>query len=131
MTPAEGTLRRKRRALLQTLAGLSLLLHGSYVERFSTCARSRCACHQGRRHGPRSYLALYRQKRQRQIYVRQGERATVRRGLRQHGELLKVVEQLTDLNVRLLRMGRLAPGANEGAANRAGKAAVGRGGRHG
>jgi len=122
MKQTEKTLRRKRQALLQTLAGLSLLLHGTYVERFSTCARARCACHQGRRHGPRSYLALYRQKRQRQIYVRQRERAAVRRGLRQHDALLKVVEQLTDLNVRLLRMGRLAPEA---------KAVVGRGLRHG
>jgi len=122
MNQTEKTLRRKRQALLQTLAGLSGLLHGSYVERFSTCARTRCACHQGHRHGPRSYLALYRQKRQRQIYVRQGERAAVRRGLRQHEELVKVVEQLTDLNVQLLRLGRLAPEA---------KAAARRGGRHG
>ena len=122
MRPTEEALRRKRRALLQKLAGLSLLLHGSYVERFSTCTRSRCACHQGRRHGPRSYLAVYRQKRQRQIYVRQAERTAVRRGLRQHDELVKVVEQLTDLNVQLLRLGRLAGEA---------KAAVRRGGRHG
>jgi hypothetical protein len=122
MRHAEEALRRKRLALLQKLAGLSLLLHGSYVERFSTCARSRCACHQGRRHGPRSYLSLYRQKRQRQIYVRQADRTAVRRGLRQHDELLKVVAQLTDINVQLLRMGRLAPKA---------RAAVRRGGRHG
>jgi hypothetical protein len=121
MKPTEETLRRKRRSLLQKLAGLSLLLHGSYVERFSTCTRRRCACHEGRRHGPRSYLALYRQKRQRQIYVRQAERPAVRRGLRQHDELLKLVERLTNLNVQLLRIGRLAAEA---------KAAVRRGGRH-
>jgi hypothetical protein len=122
MKPNEESLLRRRRALLRKLAGLSLLLHGSYLERFSTCSRRRCACHQGRRHGPRSYLALYRRKRQRQIYIRQGERATVRSGLRQHDDLLKLVEQLTDLNVRLLRLRRLAPEA---------KAAVRRGGDHG
>jgi hypothetical protein len=122
MKPTEEVLLRKRRALLKTLAGLSGLLHGSYVERFSTCARRRCACHQGQRHGPRSYLALYRRKRQRQIYIRQAERAAVRCGLRQYDELLKLVEQLTDLNVRLLRLRRLAPET---------RAARGRGGRHG
>ena len=122
MKQTEETLRRKRRALLQKLAGLSLLLHGSYLERFSTCTRRRCACHQDRRHSPRSYLALYRHKRQRQVYIRQADRSAVRRGLSQYGELLKAVEQLTDLNVQLLRIGRLVAKT---------KAAVGREGRHG
>lgn len=122
MKQTEETLRRKRRALLRKLGGLPLLMHGSYLERFSTCMRSRCACHQGRKHGPRSYLVVYRRKRQRQVYVREGERPAVRRGLRQHDELVKLVRELTDVNVQLLRMGRLTPEA---------KAAGRRGGRHG
>ena len=61
-------------------------------------------------------------KRQRQVYIRQADRSAVRRGLSQYGELLKAVEQLTDLNVQLLRIGRLVAKT---------KAAVGREGRHG
>lgn len=109
MTPTEMTLRRKREKLLQRLGGLSLLVHGSYLERFSTCARPRCACHQGRKHGPRSYLVVYRRKRQRQWYVPQAQRTAVRRGLRQHEELEKIVRELTDINLQLLRMERLTP----------------------
>ena len=58
MKTSEGSLRRKRAALLRELAGLSGLLHGSYLERFTTCSRPRCACHQGRRHGPRAYMIV-------------------------------------------------------------------------
>jgi len=121
MKTSEGSLRRKRAALLRELAGLSGLLHGSYLERFTTCSRPRCACHQGRRHGPRAYLIVYRRKRQRPLYIRRADRAAVRRGLRQHERLAGLVQELTDINIQLLRAGGLAP---------EGKASRRRGGRH-
>ena len=49
---------RAERGLLEELPRLSLLIHGSYFERYSTCSRKGCACHEGRRHGPRAYVAL-------------------------------------------------------------------------
>ena len=120
MRMTEGALRRKRAALLRGLAGLSGLLHGSYQERFTTCCRPRCACHHGRKHGPRTYLIVYRQKRQRQLYIRQADRAVVQRGLCQHETLTRLVRELTDVNIRLLRAGGLATKE---------KAALRRGGR--
>ena len=121
MKTTEASLRRKRAALLRDLARLSGLLHGAYLERFSTCSRPRCACHDGRKHGPRSYLIVYRQKRQRQLYIRQADRAVVQRGLRQHEKLIHLVRELTDVNLQLLRAGGLATDA---------KADLRRGGRH-
>lgn len=111
MKPTEAAMRRKRRGLLRKLGSLAGLLQGSYVERFSLCARKGCLCHQGQRHGPRSYLVVYRRKRQRQLYVREAERPAVRRGLRQHEQARKLIAQLTDVNLWLLRLGRLAPQA--------------------
>jgi len=111
MRTTEGALRRKRAALLRDLGRLSGLLHGSYLERFTTCSRPRCACRHGRKHGPRAYLIVYRQKRQRQLYIRQADRAAVQRGLRQHEMLTHLVQELTDINIRLLRAGRLATDA--------------------
>jgi len=108
MKPTEAAMRRKRQGLLRKLGSLAGLLQGSYVERFSVCARKGCLCHQGKRHGPRSYLVVYRQKRQRQCYVRQAERPAVRRGLRLHEQARRFIEQLTDVNLRLLRLGRRA-----------------------
>ena len=97
----------KRRRLLQKLAGLSLLTHGSYLERFSICARKDCVCHQGKKHGPRAYVVVYRDGRQRQAYVPQDQIAAVRKGVRQHQQALKVLRQVTDINLKLMREGLL------------------------
>lgn len=97
----------KRRRLLRKLACLSLITHGSYLERFSTCARKNCACHQGTKHGPRAYLVVYRDGRQRQVYVPQNQIAAARRGVRQHEQALELLRQITDINLSLMREGLL------------------------
>lgn len=107
MNPSQGKLIQKRQRLLEELAKLSLLLHASYLERFSTCVRPRCECHNGKKHGPRAYLAVYRDKKQRQVYVPQPERDAVKQGLRQYRKLEKIVQAITDINLRLMRAGHL------------------------
>jgi len=69
---------RARARLLRQLSTLSRLLRGSLFERFSTCTRRLCRCHQGRPHGPRTYLAVTSGKRQRQHYVPKSQRDAVR-----------------------------------------------------
>ena len=100
-------LRRERRKLLKELSGLSLLIRGSFFERFSTCARPNCACHKGKRHGPRAYLSVTRDQAQRQHYVPQRQIDAVRRGVRQHQRLLQIVERITAINLQLMREGAL------------------------
>jgi hypothetical protein len=97
----------KRRRLLQKVAGLSLVTHGSYLERFSTCARKDCACHQGNKHGPRAYVVVYRGGKQRQVYVPQDQIAAVRKGVRQHERAVDLLRQVTDINLALMREGLL------------------------
>ena len=97
----------RRLRLLHKLADLCLVTHGSYLERFSTCARKNCACHQGEKHGPRSYVVVYRDGRQRQIYVPRGQLRAVRKGLRQHQRALALLHQITDINLKLMRDGLL------------------------
>ncbi len=107
MNPEERKLIRERQRLLETLAELSLLLHASYLERFSTCMRPQCECHRGKKHGPRSYLVVYRGKRQRQAYVPQSQCDAVQRGLRQYEQLGQIVLAITDINLQLMRAGQL------------------------
>ncbi len=97
----------RRRRLLQKLEALALLVHGSYLERFSTCSRKGCACHQGKKHGPRAYVVIHRDGRQRQVYVPQEQVAAVRKGLRQHEQALALLQQVTDINLKLMRDGLL------------------------
>jgi len=97
----------RRHRLLHKLAEFSLLTHGSYLERFSTCARKNCACHQGEKHGPRSYVVVYRDGQQRQIYVPRDQLPLIRKGLRQHQRALALLQQITDINMKLMRDGLL------------------------
>ncbi len=97
----------KRNRLLQKLASLTLMVHGSYIERFSMCARKNCACHSGCKHGPRSYVIIYRDARQRQVYVPQEQVRAVRRGLQQDEQAAKILRQITDVNLALMRAGVL------------------------
>jgi hypothetical protein len=97
----------KRRRLLSKLAALSLVTHGSYLERFSTCVRKKCACHQGKKHGPRAYVVIYRDGRQRQVYVPRDQLPAVHKGLRQHERALDLLRQVTDINLKLMRDSQL------------------------
>lgn len=97
----------KRRRLLQKLEALTLLVHGSYLERFSTCSRKGCACHKGKKHGPRGYVVVHRDGRQRQVYVPQEQVALIRKGLRQHEQALALLREVTDINLKLMRDGLL------------------------
>lgn len=97
----------KRLRLLQKLAALSLVTHGSYLERFSTCTRKNCACHQGKKHGPRAYVVIYRDGRQRQVYVPRDQLRAIRKGVRQHEQARDLLRRITDINLELMRDGLL------------------------
>ena len=100
-------MQRERKRLLGELSEISLVLRGSYLERFSTCSRPGCSCHEGKRHGPRSYVVVTRDKVQRQVYVPQGQVEVVRRGIAGYHRLLEIVDRITSINLELMRGGVL------------------------
>jgi hypothetical protein len=102
-----ASLRSQRAKLLEELSRLSLLIHGSYFERYSTCSRSGCACHQGKRHGPRAYVALRSAGRPGQHYVQKSQVSAVRNGIEQYHRLLQIADRITGINLELMRRGRL------------------------
>ena len=102
-----ASLRSRRTELLEELSRLSLLIHGSYFERYSTCSRSGCACHEGKRHGPRGYVALRSAGRPAQHYVRRSQVSAVQSGVEQYHRLLQVADRITGINLQLMRGGRL------------------------
>lgn len=102
-----ASLRRERRKLLDELPSLVGMLRASFFERFSTCSRPSCACHQGQRHGPRAYVAVTAQQVQRQHYVPKSQRQAAREGVRQYHRLLAIVDRVTAINLELMRGGAL------------------------
>ncbi len=97
-SPAE-----RRDALLAEMASLRGLLNGSLVQRYSTCSRKNCACHTGKRHGPRLYLAATGDGGQRQTYIPAAFAAHAQEGVAQGRRLRAIVREVTALNLRLLR----------------------------
>lgn len=97
------SLGEQRDALLAEMASLRDLLNGSLVRRYSTCSRKDCACHSGRRHGPRLYLAVTGDGGQRQCYVPAACAARAAEGVAQGRRLRAIVREVTALNLRLLR----------------------------
>jgi hypothetical protein len=100
-------LKRHRHKLLEELPQLVRLLRGSFFERFSTCSRPACRCHQGQRHGPRAYVAVTAEKAQRQHYVPKSQVEAVRDGVRQFHRVLAIVDRVTAINLELMRGGAL------------------------
>ena len=99
----------ERRGLLEELSGLPLLMHGSYFERYSTCSRPHCSCHEGKRHGPRAYVAQqHGGGSPRQHYVPKGQVEAVREGIGQYHRMLEIAYRITAINLELMRGGRLA-----------------------
>lgn len=98
---------RKRNRLLQELSALSSLIRGSYLERLSTCTRPECTCHQGERHGPRAYVVVTREQKQRQVYVPKAQVQAVRAGVRQYHRMLELADGISEINLELMRGGAL------------------------
>ena len=95
----------ERARLLTELGSLPHMLHGSWVERFSTCARPGCRCHSGDRHGPRHYLVVSEGGRQRQKYVPNSQVDAAQTGLAEYRRVREIVDRITQINLTLMKEG--------------------------
>ncbi len=102
LTNSEQLLQERDR-LLAEMTSFSSLLHGSWVERFSTCSRPGCKCHQGKRHGPRRYLVVNVNGRQRQRYIPNSRVESALVGIRQDKRLREIVDRITAINLQLMK----------------------------
>lgn len=93
----------QRKALLNELRTLTHLIHGSSFKRYSTCSRENCACHTGQRHGPRYYLVIHEEGRQRQKYLPAEQVPHVEVGIEQYHRLQEIVDEITQINLTLIK----------------------------
>jgi hypothetical protein len=96
-------LRKERALILSELATLPHMLHGSWVERFSVCSRKNCRCRQGERHGPRRYLVVRENGKQRQKYVPNSQVDAALAGLAEHKRVREIVDRITQINLQLMK----------------------------
>jgi len=93
----------KRSHLLAEIPKLTLMLHGSWIERYSTCSRKNCKCHQGKRHGPHYCIVVNDDGHQRQKYVPKAMVDTAKNGLAQYKRLQELVKQITLINLAIMK----------------------------
>jgi hypothetical protein len=98
-----AALRKERDELLGELAGSGCVLRGTFLERYSTCTRKECRCHHGERHGPRAYVVVTRERRQRQHYVPRSQLARARAAVGHYHAIVKILDRLTEINLQLMR----------------------------
>jgi hypothetical protein len=93
----------KRSHLFAEISKLTSLLHGSLLERYSTCARKGCKCHQGQRHGPHYCLVVNEEGCQRQKYISLSQVDTAREGLDQYKKMQELIQQITRINLDIMK----------------------------
>ena len=89
--------------ILSELATLPHMLHGSWVERFSVCSRKDCRRRQGERHGPRRYLVVRENGKQRQKYIPNSQVDAALAGLAEHKRVREIVDRITQINLQLMK----------------------------
>ena len=100
-------LRQRKARLLRTLKLPPHLIHASLLERFLTCGRPKCSCHQGQKHGPFFYLNRCLPKgRMSSLLLKSDAQITqARQAVQAYRQLLETLDQLSWLNLELLRRG--------------------------
>ena len=94
---------KERAGLAEELGTLSHLLQGSWVERFSVCSRPGCKCHRGQKHGPRRYLVVLENGKQRQKYIPNAQVDAAKKGRNEYRRLCGIVDRITQINLLLMK----------------------------
>ncbi len=93
----------ERSLLLEELKTLSQMLHGSWVERYSVCSIKNCKCHKGERHGPRHYLVINENGKQRQKYIQNSQVESGQKGVSEYHKAMDLIDQITSINLKLIK----------------------------
>lgn len=105
-------LRQRKAHLLRALKLPPHLIHASLLERFLTCGRPKCSCHQGQKHGPFFYLnrCLPKGRMSSLLLKSEAQISQARQAVQAYRQMLETLDQLSWINLELLRRGELLSG---------------------
>ncbi len=107
--PSVAQLERRRAALLRRLPDAGGLIRGSVTERLMRCGKTSCRCQTDpkARHGPyRHLITTVGRGKTRAILLSAAEARKVRGQVADRRKTLEILEQVSELNVALLRARR-------------------------
>lgn len=93
---------KQRDALIEELRGLGNLMRGTLVRAQVKCGRKGCECATGQKH-EKVHLSLNLHGRTQGCYVGRGREEAVASLLREYQRAWRIIEQLTEINLGLLR----------------------------
>lgn len=98
-------LRQRKLAILRMLPLPPQAIRASVVERFGTCGKANCACHQGHKHGPYYYLTqcLAPGKIQKFLLKTAARQQAARAATSAFNQFYDGLEELSQINTELLR----------------------------
>jgi hypothetical protein len=110
MRRSHADLLRRRAAAVERLANASESLRGSLITRFLPCGKPGCRCKKGQLHGPAYYLSVtYPKGRTRQVYVAKDAKPVVEKWLDNYQEIYATLEEISAINLELVRLKALTP----------------------
>ncbi|MDI9470505.1 MAG: hypothetical protein QM296_09900 [Bacillota bacterium] len=95
----------ERERLMRELCEDPFFLKGTWLEAYTTCIRPNCKCHQGEKHGPRYYLRTVEDGKVVRHYVRQKDAELVKSGIERNERAEKLMQEITRINLKLIREG--------------------------
>ena len=100
-----GTMVKRRERLMRLMGELSELsgmLRGSLVETRKKCGRKECECSSGKLH-PHRYLSTGTKGKNKVVYVSEKERDAFAQGVKAYEKAWKLICQISEINIRLIK----------------------------
>lgn len=96
-----------RQRLVKRLPRAENMVKGSLVQLNISCGKANCRCQRGEKHAC-LYLSQSRGGKTKMTYIPKRHEQTIQEGVRRHRELLKVVEELSECNLKILKWRKAA-----------------------
>jgi hypothetical protein len=100
-------LKRRKRALEQRMGSLTPLMRGTVVELATTCGHATCRCAQGGEKHKKTYFSVSAKGKTKLIYVGKERAALARRYADTYKALAELIDEMTLVNMELLRRNAL------------------------
>ncbi len=97
-------LKNRMRTLKRRMAALGPLMRGSVVELKATCGNPNCRCARGQKH-KKYYYSMSRKGKTKVIYLGKSREPVARQYSENYRALLEIVEEMTMINIELLKAG--------------------------
>jgi hypothetical protein len=98
----------RRRRVARQIPDLEAVISASLQNQRRRCGKEGCRCTRGERHGPYLYLSLWVGKRTRTVYVPAELADQVRHAVTLSSNIQAALDEISAINLELLRRGRLS-----------------------